>query len=96
MFRSALRDSTTNAARSACAKHWIKKELIMALAGDEKKIQALFSELAFEDQRSAPHFRRGALLIRGLCRPQVPALRSSACALHRVRDTRLKAGAASG
>ena len=50
--------------------------------------------------RSAPHLRRGALLIRGSILfnwKWVPALRSSAkCALHRVRDTQFYAPADAG
>jgi len=56
MSQSVRRGSTTNAVRNVCVKHSIEKELTMALAGDEKKIQALFSELALQDQNAAPTF----------------------------------------
>src|ERR1044071_370423 len=56
MCRSAVHAVTTNAGRNVCARRWIERELIMELDGDEKRIQALFSELAVADQIRVPQF----------------------------------------
>jgi hypothetical protein len=37
-------------------EHWSEKESIMELGGDEKRIQALFSEFALENRTGAPGF----------------------------------------
>ena len=50
------RGNTTNAGRNACAKFWNGRKLIMELVGEEKKIQALFSELRLADEQAAPSF----------------------------------------
>src|SRR3979490_573620 len=56
-----------------------------------RKQSVRIAELVPRMLRNAPLLRRGALLIRGLwdVHRWVPALRSSAKALHRVRDTYL-------
>src|SRR6185369_217739 len=56
MCRLVARAAITNAARNVCARLWIERGLIMELGGDEKRIQALFSELSFENQSRAPQF----------------------------------------
>src|ERR1043165_5825839 len=56
MCRWVVHAVTTNAARNVCARLWIERELIMELGGDEKRIQALFSELSFADQSRVPQF----------------------------------------
>src|SRR5215510_10475524 len=43
-------------ARSVCASLWPQWNLVMASVGDEKRIRALFSELKFEDEQTAPGF----------------------------------------
>src|SRR5260370_9438134 len=45
-----------SAGRNGCAKFWNGRNLIMELVGEEKKIQALFSELRLADQQVAPSF----------------------------------------
>src|SRR6185436_1917296 len=57
--------------RSVCARHWIERELIMELGGDEKRIQALFSELSFEDQSRVPQF--GYLWTRAQAKKEIDA-----------------------
>src|SRR5688572_1061179 len=47
-----------NAERNICVKLWIERELTMELVGDEKRIQALFSELRLEDQHTARRFEK--------------------------------------
>ena len=44
----------------------------MELSGDEKRIQALFSELSLEDQRHTPRFEK--LWLRAYANTRVPAL----------------------
>jgi len=56
MCRLVVHAVITNAARNVCARRWIERELIMELGGDEKKIQALFSDLSLEDQSRVPQF----------------------------------------
>src|SRR5215510_6861756 len=43
-------------ARSVCASLWPQWNLVMASVGDEKRIRALFSELKFADEQTAPGF----------------------------------------
>jgi len=38
--------------------HWIERESIMEFSGDEKRIQALFSELSLENQTRTPCFEK--------------------------------------
>src|SRR5262245_28833883 len=45
-----------NVARSVCASLWPQWNLVMASVGDEKRIRALFSELKFADEQTAPGF----------------------------------------
>src|SRR5260370_7820301 len=45
-----------SAGRNGCAKFWNGRNLIMELVGEEKKIQALFSELRLADEQAAPSF----------------------------------------
>src|SRR5262245_10838554 len=56
MFPLVPHGVTTSAERSACAKYWTERNLIMDLAGDEERIQALFYELKRRDLQVVPPF----------------------------------------
>jgi hypothetical protein len=54
----AARVDITSAVRNGCVKHWIERESIMELGGDEKRIRALFCELSVEHQIITPRFEK--------------------------------------
>src|SRR5215813_11020625 len=45
-----------NVARNVCANLWPQWNWVMASIGDDKEIRALFSELTFVDEQTAPSF----------------------------------------
>src|SRR3977135_1519241 len=56
--RLAVRASITTAARNVCANLWDRQEVLMELVGEEKRIQALFSEARLADEQTTPSFVR--------------------------------------
>jgi hypothetical protein len=53
-----VRAVITSVARNVCVSHWIERESIIEFSGDEKRIQAFFSELALETQSRTPRFEK--------------------------------------
>src|SRR2546425_8660359 len=57
-YTTLFRSSTTSAQRYAFGSCCSSRKTTMAFTGEEKKIQALFDEMRFDDSSTAPPFAR--------------------------------------
>src|SRR5882672_5679109 len=55
-YQLAVLASITTAAKNAYANLWDRRKVLMELIGEEKRIQALFSEVRLADERTTPSF----------------------------------------